>query len=160
MAYWAATRLEANRERVAQRFLELAGYEVYLPLVRLCNRRTRVSPLFPGYTFVRIEQLWRDIRLLPGVIKPVMSGDEPAHISDWIIAEIRSRERHGLVELPQRRLKAGDRVQIIQGLLRWPARTLRRRITQARQGPSAVAGGRTRGAGEPRRRRAGQPLDA
>jgi hypothetical protein len=65
MAYWAATRLEANRERVAQRFLEQAGYEVYLPKVRwrTRRRRTRVSPLFPGYAFVGIEQLWRAIRL-------------------------------------------------------------------------------------------------
>ena len=39
MAYWAATRLEANRERVAQRLLEQAGYEVYLPLVRWPTRR-------------------------------------------------------------------------------------------------------------------------
>ena len=94
-------------------------YEVNLPLVRwrTRRRRTRVSPLFPGYAFVRIEQLWRDIRLLRGVIRPVMSGDALAHVPDVIIAEIRSRERSGFVELPKKRLKPGDRVQIISGLL-------------------------------------------
>ena len=46
-----------------------------------------------------------------------MSGDEPAHVPDDIIAEIRSRERNDFVELPRKRLRPGDRVQIISGLL-------------------------------------------
>ena len=52
MAYWAATRLEANREKVAQFFLEQAGYEVYLPLVRwrTRRRRTRVMPVEKHFT--------------------------------------------------------------------------------------------------------------
>jgi transcription antitermination factor NusG len=81
------------------------------------EHRTRISPLFPGYAFVRIEQLRRDIRLLRGVIRPMMSGDAPAHVPDVIIAEIRSRELSGFVELPKKRLKSGDRVQIISSLL-------------------------------------------
>jgi transcription antitermination factor NusG len=44
-------------------------------------------------------------------------GDEPSHVPDEVIAEIRSRERSGFVELPKKRLKPGDRVQIISGLL-------------------------------------------
>jgi transcriptional antiterminator RfaH len=120
MAYWAATRLEANHERVAQFFLEQTGYEVHLPLVRWRTSRTRakrVSALFPGYIFVRVEQLWRDISRLPGVIRPVMSGEEPAHVPDEVITEIRSREQNGFVELPKKGLKPGDRVRIIEGLL-------------------------------------------
>jgi hypothetical protein len=61
---------------VAQYFLEQAGYEVYLPLVRWRTSRTRatrVSALFPGYLFTRIELQWRDIRTLPGVIKDAPS---------------------------------------------------------------------------------------
>jgi transcription antitermination factor NusG len=46
-----------------------------------------------------------------------MSGDRPSHVPDQIIAEIRSRERNGFVELPKNKLKPGDRVQIISGLL-------------------------------------------
>jgi hypothetical protein len=80
--YWAATRLDARREKVAQYFLEQAGYEVYLPKVRWRTRRraTRVSPLFPGYLFTRIELQLRDISRLPGVIKPVMSGEAPSRV--------------------------------------------------------------------------------
>jgi transcription antitermination factor NusG len=66
---------------------------------------------------VRIEQLWRDIRLFPGVIKPVMSGDGPSHVPDEVVAAIRAREHNGFVELPKKRLKPGDRVRIISGLL-------------------------------------------
>ena len=62
-------------------FLEQAGFEVYLPKVRYRTSRTRATktaPFFPGYIFVRIEQFWHGIRRLPGVIKPVMSGEKPA----------------------------------------------------------------------------------
>jgi len=122
MAYWAATRLEANREKVAQFFLEQAGFEVYLPLVRwrTRRRRTRVTPLFPGYCFTRIELQWHAIRQCPGVIRVVRcGGDEPSHVPDEIIDEIRSREHHGAIDLrkERKRLKAGDRVQIIDGIL-------------------------------------------
>jgi transcription antitermination factor NusG len=111
MAYWAAARLESRREKVAQYFLEQSGFE------STCRRSAgapaaRAPPgcrrYFPGYCFVHDEQMWRDISRLPGVIKPVMSGDEPAHVPDVIIAEIRSRERNGFVELPKKRLQPRD----------------------------------------------------
>jgi transcription antitermination factor NusG len=46
-----------------------------------------------------------------------MCGEEPSHVPDEVIAEIRARERNGAIELPRHKLKAGDRVQIISGLL-------------------------------------------
>jgi transcriptional antiterminator RfaH len=107
---------------VAQYFLEQAGFEIYLPKIsyrRRCKGRrlTVLSPLFPGYLFTRIELQWRDVRLCPGVIKLVMSGEEPSHVPDEIIAEIRKRERNGAIELPKHRLQHGDRMQIVSGLL-------------------------------------------
>jgi hypothetical protein len=49
---------------------QLFGYETYLPKVRWCasrgrTRSRRVSALFPGYIFVHVEQLWRDISPFP-----------------------------------------------------------------------------------------------
>jgi transcription antitermination factor NusG len=76
-----------------------------------------VSALFPGYCFIHVEQLGCDTSRLPSVIKPVMSGDEPAHVPDGIIAEIRSRKRNGFVEPPKKRLQPGESVKIISGLL-------------------------------------------
>jgi hypothetical protein len=60
MAYWAATQLQAHRERVAAHFLEQFGFEVYLPRVRrhLIRWRCRIdyfTPYFPGYCFTRID---------------------------------------------------------------------------------------------------------
>jgi hypothetical protein len=56
MSYWACARLESRREAVAQHFLELAGYQVYIPRLReRCLRRHRrveiLAPLFPAYAF-------------------------------------------------------------------------------------------------------------
>ncbi len=39
MAYWAATQLQKNRERVAEYFLQQFGFEVYLPRVRARGNR-------------------------------------------------------------------------------------------------------------------------
>jgi transcription termination factor NusG len=55
-AYWACARLESRREAVAQHFLRLNGYQVYIPQVREQRlRRSRrvevIAPLFPAYPF-------------------------------------------------------------------------------------------------------------
>jgi len=48
-----------------------------------------------------------------------MDGEQPARVPDAVIAEIRSRERNALVELPRPRgLAPGMRVQVISGPLR------------------------------------------
>jgi transcription antitermination factor NusG len=48
-----------------------------------------------------------------------MDGEQPARVPDAVIAEIRSRERNGLVELLRPRgLASGMRVQVISGPLR------------------------------------------
>jgi transcription antitermination factor NusG len=47
-----------------------------------------------------------------------MDGEQPARVPDAVIAEIRSRERNGLVELPKPRgLVPGMRVRLISGPL-------------------------------------------
>jgi transcription antitermination factor NusG len=47
-----------------------------------------------------------------------MDGEQPAKVPDQVIAEIRSRERNGLVELPRSRgLAPGTRVRVISGPL-------------------------------------------
>ena len=48
----------------------------------------------------------------------VMDGEQPARVPNHVIAEIRSRERNGLVELPRPRgLAPGMRVRVISGPL-------------------------------------------
>src|SRR6516225_4755509 len=123
--YWACAQLESNRTRLALHCLtKVAGYEIYNPQVREQRRRhgrkiMSVSQLFPAYVFVLIVSGWWDARWAPGVVRLVMGGDEqPAHVPDAVIAEIRSRERNGLVELPKPRgLAPGTRVRVVSGPL-------------------------------------------
>ena len=75
-------------------------------------------PLFPGYLFLWVTRGWWDARWAAGVRRLVMDGQQPARVPDHVIAEIRSRERNGLVELPRPRgLAPGMRVRVISGRL-------------------------------------------
>jgi transcriptional antiterminator RfaH len=78
----------------------------------------RTPPLFPGYTFVLIVSGWWNARWAAGVRRLVMDGQVPARVPDAVIAEIRSRERNGFVELSKpARLAPGMRVRVISGPL-------------------------------------------
>jgi transcriptional antiterminator RfaH len=121
MAYWACARLETRREAVAQHFLRLAGYQVYIPQVReqrvRRHRRVEViAPLFPAYAFIVIERQWHSARWSIGVSAIILDGDHPARVPDPVIAEIRRREVRGAIELPQAPgMRAGDRVRVSGG---------------------------------------------
>ena len=121
MGYWCCGQTEPRREAAAQHFLQLGGFEVYCPRLRLVRpRRGRkvVShpPLFPSYLFIRIISGWWAARWSIGMVRLLTAGDTPMPVPDSLIFEIKSRERGGLVELPRReKFKAGDRVRILQG---------------------------------------------
>src|SRR5262249_19032537 len=111
-----------HREGLALRCLGLAGYTTYFPRLRQQRRShgRRIElqpPLFPGYAFVSIELQWHTARWAIGVVGPIMDGGAPARVPDSVIAEIRSRERNGLVELPKLTLEPGARVRVLQGPL-------------------------------------------
>jgi transcriptional antiterminator RfaH len=119
MPFWACAQLVPQRERLALHTLALAGYTAYLPRLRVYRashgRRIEASPaLFPGYCFITIVAQWHTARWAPGVARIVLDGAAPARVPDAVIAEIRSRERGGLVELPSR-FKRGDPLRIVHG---------------------------------------------
>jgi transcriptional antiterminator RfaH len=121
--YWTVAQVKTLRERFAQSHLERLGFPVYLPRIvesrRNHSRRVDVvAPLFPGYCFFEISLQWAAARSCPGVVRLVMDGMSPAKVPDAVLAEIRAREVRGLVELPKRRLMAGDRVRILAGPFR------------------------------------------
>ena len=121
MAYWTAARYMLAQEGLALHFLRLAGFEVYLPRLReqriVRGRRVEVTPpLFPGYCFVAIELQWHAAHRAPGTNGLVMNGGGPAHVPDNVIAELRSREHNGLIELAKLRgLRVGSRVKVTAG---------------------------------------------
>ena len=121
---WLVARTEPQREQTARRFLELRGFSVYVPRIRERHtkgghRIERLRPLFPSYALVVLENgRWWDVRWCVGVCAVIMSGGEPARLSDRIVEGIRGRERNGAVELPrQERLKLGDRVRVTAGAM-------------------------------------------
>ena len=119
---WIVARTEPQREQTARRFLELAGFSVYIPVIRERHakggrRLVRLRPLFPSYAFIVLQNgRWWDVRWSVGVAAVIMAGDEPARLSDQIVDEIRGRERNGAVELPRRDgFKVGDPVRVTAG---------------------------------------------
>jgi transcriptional antiterminator RfaH len=53
------------------------------------------------------------------VLSLIMAGDGPGHVPEDVVAELRSRERDELLELPEPRgLQPGDRVRIVSGAFR------------------------------------------
>jgi transcriptional antiterminator RfaH len=119
--YWACAQLVVSQSALALHCLELAGYEVYVPRLRVYRRSygrqiETHPPLFPGYCFVLVELQWHTARWAPGVVRLVLDGASPARVPDSVIAEIRSRERGGLVELPKPTgPQAGDYVRVLHG---------------------------------------------
>jgi transcriptional antiterminator RfaH len=110
---WWVIQAEAQREPMVRLLLMRHGFETYLPRIKL---RSRISLLFPTYLFVRTADRWYPILWTAHVIRLLMSGDKPACLKEEIITSIRKREVGGFVKLPiPRRLKPGQRVQIING---------------------------------------------
>jgi transcriptional antiterminator RfaH len=121
MAFWACAQLEPSREWLALHCLsKVNGFEVYSPRIRppRARREDDTRPLFPGYCFVFIVLQWHAARWSPGVARIVLDGMTPAKVPDRIIAELRERERGGVVQLPQPPgMKPGDRVRVTRGPL-------------------------------------------
>ena len=73
-------------------------------------------PLFPGYAFVTIELQWHAAHRAPGTLGLVLNGGGPAHVPDGVIAELRARERGGLIEPSHASgLRRGARVRVTTG---------------------------------------------
>jgi transcriptional antiterminator RfaH len=122
MSFWCAARFEPRRENVGKHFLGLAGYQVYIPLLReLRIRRGKkfeaLEPLFPGYGFISITNgQWRGARWSIGVASIVMDHESPAKVPDHVIDDIRA-EVAGAIELPQATgPRVDDPVRVIGGL--------------------------------------------
>jgi transcriptional antiterminator RfaH len=122
MAYWAVAQLQPQRQAFALSMLARADFQVYAPRLREWRAmpsggplRQRELPLFPGYAFLLIQLQWHAARWCPGVTRLVMDGLHPARVPDTVIEEIRAHECNGVIELPRRLLKPGDRVRLLTG---------------------------------------------
>jgi transcriptional antiterminator RfaH len=128
MPYWCC-QIDARREELAVHCLRLAEYTIYAPRIKAARQggNGRGVLLFPGYLFLvaTSSRGWWRARWSPGVYRLILSGEEPAVLSDQIVNELKAREnRHGFVVLPSRRrdndggakFHPGDQVRIAHGV--------------------------------------------
>ena len=118
----------ANAERTAAENLRNQGFEVYLPMALVMNRRTKRPegrPLFARYLFIRMNlssDQWRAVFSTRGVSSLICTaGGNPVPAGDEHLDRIRVREVNGMIDLvevrPDRRFNAGERVRIDDGEL-------------------------------------------
>lgn len=93
------------------------GLKSYVPkLLRTVVRRGKgkvehIEPLFARYLFAELDDRWPKILRTPHVSGLLMSGEQPAHVPDEVIAELKQREGpNGLIPVAtaKRPTAAGD----------------------------------------------------
>jgi hypothetical protein len=69
MPYWAAVRTVRNHDRLAAGGVALAGFETFIPRIRVkVGARWRTTPLSGCYFFVRVVARWRILERTMGVL--------------------------------------------------------------------------------------------
>ena len=121
-ANWYLLQLKPNAHKTAVRNLKRQGFDTFLPLMKVTQRRgTRFidssRPLFPGYMFVKIAEghtPWRSLNATLGVARLVYIGAKPRPLPAALMTELRGAcDEDGL--LAPQTLKPGDLVQIKTG---------------------------------------------
>jgi len=118
VTYWGIAQCHPQQEGRAEEHLKRKGFEIYLPRIKISLKgRKRITPLFPGYLFVRINNVWYPILSTIGVLRVLRNGDaEPSKIEDKYVKSIQGREVRGVVKLePRQRMQPGDQVRILRG---------------------------------------------
>jgi transcription antitermination factor NusG len=123
---WYVLFVRSNQEKRVVQHLDSRAVEHFLPLwksVRQWQQRKvkLMTPLFPGYVFVRLSLADRlKALLVPNVVNFVGAKNTPAIIADQEIKWIRKGVEHGNVEphpYSMHHLKAGDAVMIQSGAM-------------------------------------------
>lgn len=120
MSDWLVIRTHPNCEKMAIRNLENQdfNYRQFLISERKKQRNKFVmlpAPLFPCYIFVEACGHWPRLQSTYGVASIVMSGSRPALLKQSAIDSLHEREVDGIVQLPSKRFKVGDKVTIKDG---------------------------------------------
>lgn len=142
--HWFACRTRPRSEKKAERLLDLAGIEAFLPLVyreRQWADRTKVVafPLFPGYLFARFDltQLAVVMRV-PLLATVVQTNGVPTPVRNEEIDAVRKlveRAREtGVEPEPADFLEPGEEIEVVDG----PFRGLRGMLLE-RRGTTRVA---------------------
>jgi transcription antitermination factor NusG len=121
---WFAVHTKRFRERIAFACVSALGIEAFLPEAKVEPApniiiKTGSVPLFSGYFFARFnpELSLQAVEGRRGVLYVVKAGACPMPVDEQIVREIQDRiEPDGLIRLQPPELKAGDRVEIRDGV--------------------------------------------
>ncbi len=134
---WYTVKTHPRKEFYAKCNYENQAFEVFLPVTLRIARHARkvrevLSPLFPGYLFIRLaddEKNWVAVYSTRGAVGPVRFGDYYPPVPDWFIQGLMDRaDENGLISVSTREkygFEPGDRVRvrgpndtIIEGILK------------------------------------------
>ena len=124
---WFAVCCKPRQETVAEENLLRQGFQVYLPRIRMRQRRRgqwveAVEVLFPRYIFIRVDPLRRStatVRSTRGVLGLVRFGGQPAVVPDGVMDALRQREdaASGLHQDKRPLFNAGEPIKLVDGPL-------------------------------------------
>jgi transcriptional antiterminator RfaH len=111
MKYWYAVRTKSRCEAFAEANLQRLGVEVFLPMLKAYKKTPMahcksVTPLFPGYLFVRCA--------MPAQYRAVSYA---TIVDDSIIDSIKRQVVSGVIQIADDRLVPGKAVRIHEGSL-------------------------------------------
>jgi len=116
-SFWAVVETESQREPLVRLLLMRTNRETYCPRIKT---KTRITPLFPRYLFVRVvDGHWWDIRWTPHVLRVLTFGQFPQvdeKLERAIVVLRQQEDRDHLVKLPKlEELRRGQPVHIRSG---------------------------------------------
>jgi len=125
-ASWYALWTHSHCEQLVRDQLAAKQFEVFLPKIETWSRRAGVkhrilTPMFPGYLFVRdalSDSRYTELLAARGLVCVLNNGDgNLAEVPDAEIDAIRSLVQSNLPAVPHPYLQAGQRVRIVSGPL-------------------------------------------
>jgi transcription antitermination factor NusG len=120
---WYALQVRPRFEKVVGTILKDKGYEEYVPCYKSRRRwsdrsKTIELPLFPGYTFCRVDVLDKlPVLVVPGVMSIVGIAKILTPITDEEIDAIKKVVGSGTPYTPWPSVQAGQRVCVVRGPL-------------------------------------------
>jgi transcription antitermination factor NusG len=120
---WFAVRVKSRSERSVAAIARYNGFEQFLPLYTSRRRwsdriKSLQVPLFPGYIFCRIDLEYRiQLLTIPGVQHIIGAGKLPLPVDSAEIAALQIAVESGLSLEPWPSLRAGQRVELVDGPL-------------------------------------------
>ena len=120
---WFLLQFKPNSHRVALRNLHRQGFETFLPMQDVTQRKPtkliqQLKPLFPGYMFVAFEREsapWHQIKSTIGVSRLVSFDGQPKALPlDLVSSLMRRCDSNGELLL-LKQLNTGENVELISG---------------------------------------------